>query len=407
MAQIIPFRRPERIEGTHPIPVTVVMGLANVGKSELIRSLVSTSPELRVGVLDDPKLTSEEGGCTQCGTRQDLLLAIKSYIHTHPIDCLIIEAAEDCDPQVIVDTFSLLEEDEPGLVGKIELDTLVCVVGAHRFWEDYVREPQKMDGLDAVELMVEQVELCDVIILNSGYKRFGRRSGGNRLDEIETILQTLQPRAKFLCTQDFDFASSEVLKTGLYDEQYTLEGAAWKQAVLRCDGTVPEEPVSSLVYKRYRPFHPERLASLIEAWPDHILRSYGQVWLASRREVAINLSQVGPSTLHFTPEGFWSERYLMDQPADPMAERYTEIAFVGDLIDAAAWISQLDSCLLTDAEMKCDWSQLSDPFPIWPEFLGMGTPTYSPHLPGNQRSYLKLVMTPPEWAVPAEPSPLH
>lgn len=48
----------------------------------------------------------------------------------------------------------------------------------------------------------------------------------------------------------------------------------------------------------------------------------------------------------------------------------TEIAFVADKPLTQAWSHALEACLLTDAELRMDWSQFPNPFAeLWDELV--------------------------------------
>lgn len=46
-------------------------------------------------------------------------------------------------------------------------------------------------------------------------------------------------------------------------------------------------------------------------------------------------------------------------------DRMTELVMIGVEMDRANVEQRLDVCLLTDEEMKQDWSGISDPLPKW------------------------------------------
>ena len=56
-----------------------------------------------------------------------------------------------------------------------------------------------------------------------------------------------------------------------------------------------EYGIASFVFRRNKPFHPERLMNWIENWPVEVVRAKGFLWLATRNNVAALLSQAGPS----------------------------------------------------------------------------------------------------------------
>ncbi len=53
---------------------------------------------------------------------------------------------------------------------------------------------------------------------------------------------------------------------------------------------------SSFVFRSEKPFHPDRLYHWMnDNWPHKILRSKGHMWIASRNDIAISISQAGYS----------------------------------------------------------------------------------------------------------------
>jgi G3E family GTPase len=132
-------------------------------------------------------------------------------------------------------------------------------------------------------------------------------------------------------------------------------------------------------YHARRPFHPERFWKLLQQNLRGLFRAKGFFWLASRMNEVGGLNLAG-SELHCASAGnWWAAR---DQPSrdsempgrtraewqEPFGDRRQSFALMALDSDGSALRSQIDACLLTDAEMAAgppSWSDLPDPFPSW------------------------------------------
>ncbi|GGE29827.1 hypothetical protein GCM10011571_35000 [Marinithermofilum abyssi] len=199
------------------------------------------------------------------------------------------------------------------------------------------------------------------------------------LIQLEKLFRKLQPDAKIIRTVHGQVEPAEILNTGRFDFEKASQSAGWLQELLKGGEHTPETEeygISSLVYQRRRPFHPERLTKWMEEWPETVVRAKGVVWLASRNQMAMSLSQAGPS-IQIGPIAYWvaslpeeeQQEVFREQPEvkeewDPAwGDRMTQLVLIGIDMDRDALIRSLDDCLLSDEEMKEDWSRFSDPLP--------------------------------------------
>lgn len=88
------------------------------------------------------------------------------------------------------------------------------------------------------------------------------------------------------------------------------------------------------------------------------------------------LSQAGPQAT-LEPVAYWvaslpkaEQVYYKQMNPDTLSDwddiwgdRKTEVVFIGIELDKERITRELDGCLLTDEEMKQDWSQFVDPYP--------------------------------------------
>lgn len=139
---------------------------------------------------------------------------------------------------------------------------------------------------------------------------------------------------------------------------------------------LPEHGVTAAVFRAARPLHPQRLHDALDDVTEHVLRSRGHFWLASRPDLVMTWESAGG--LSIGPVGGW----LADLPdwstVDPdrrmaatvdwdhyYGDRHHHLAFIGVDLDAVRLHRILDHCLLTDHELadgEESWRTLPDPF---------------------------------------------
>lgn len=206
---------------------------------------------------------------------------------------------------------------------------MVTVVDANRFINDINSEDLLIDRDQSVsdedertiaDLLIDQVEFCDVMIINKtdlvSEKELGR---------LEQILTTLQPDAKIIKTVNSEVDLKEVLNTQRFDFEKATESAGWIKELTE-GGHAEHTPeteeygISSFVYRRRLPFHAERFNAWLEQMPDNIVRAKGIVWLAQYNQVACLLSQAGSScSIH--PVTYWVASMSRTQQESILEER--------------------------------------------------------------------------------------
>ena len=387
------------------IPVTVLSGYLGAGKTTLMNHILNNREGKKVAVIvndmsevnidaelikkeaalsrTEEKLVEMTNGCICCTLREDLLKEVDRLVDEGRFDHILIESTGISEPIPVAQTFTYIdEENNINLSEKTQLDCMVTVVDALNFLKDYITADTLNDrnqgmGEDderaIVDLLVDQVEFCDVLILNKCDLVQERE-----LKEVRAILKKLQPRAKLIETTRSQVDLSEILNTGLFDFEKASQSAGWLQELN--NEHIPETEeygISSFVFRSERPFHPERLYKWMnEKWPSNIVRAKGHIWVASKNDIAISISQAGQS-LQVGHGGQWvstldeeTQRELIKEQPEvkkflekPWGDRGTELVFIGILMPKEDILSQLHACVLTDEEMEMNWSDFVDPFP--------------------------------------------
>lgn len=387
------------------IPVTVLSGYLGSGKTTVLNHVLNNREGVKVAVIvndmseinvdarlvqsetslsrTDEKLVEMSNGCICCTLRDDLLLEVRKLAEERRFDYILIESTGISEPIPVAQTFHYQDEASGiDLTKYARLDCMVTVVDAYRFWHDFASGETLLDrkegageedDRDVADLLIDQIETCDVLLLNKC-----DLVEEEALNQLEGLIRKLQPSAKIIRTVNGEVAPGEIMNTGLFDFDAASQSSGWIQELQREHHTPETEEygIGSFVYRRRVPFHPERLAALLSDWPEEIVRAKGLVWLAVRGDMAASISQAGPS-IQFGPAGYWvaslpeaeQREWLAQEPDlrrrwdETWGDRMNEIVLIGIGMDREGITRRLDECLLTGGEMEMNWAEFRNPLP--------------------------------------------
>lgn len=371
-------------------PVLLLTGYLGSGKTTLLNRILSNEKGIKFAVIvndigevnidanlieqggvvgqGDDSLVPLQNGCICCTLKMDLVQQLSDIVSQNRFDYIVIEASGICEPAPIAQTISVYPQMYPEMAqnGIAKLDAIVSVVDALRLRDEFAEgndlTRQDLDEDDLASLVIQQVEFCNMILLNKASE-----VSADELARITAILRQIQPQAEIIPCNYGDVDLNKIINTHLFDFNKVATSARWIAAVEgdeddlenEEEGEALEYGIGTFVYTRRQPFNLTEFDQLIaRKWPKSVIRCKGLCYFANEMDTCYVFEQAGKQ-VSLKNAGNWYasmpsdelEEFKQQNPDafrdwdDKYGDRLQKLVFIGQDMNREAIEKDLDACL--------------------------------------------------------------
>lgn len=402
------------------IPVLLLTGYLGSGKTTLLNRILNNARGIRFAVIvndlgevnidadliqkggvvgqqgdgaDD--LVALQNGCICCTLKMDLIEQLTGLARSGKFDYIVIEASGICEPAPIAQTITSI----PALEAKYSdgtiprLDCICTVVDALRLRDEFgcgdSLQRKDLDEEDIENLIIEQIEFCNIILLNKISEVSPKEA-----ERIRAVIRAIQPDARIIDCDYCDVPLDDLLDTRLFNFEKVATSATWVKGIEgdlpasddldhdhphhehehehghehhhhyhhdheHGEGEAEEYGVQTFVYYRRPPFDLNRFDYVAaKEWPAEIIRCKGVIYFNSDRDMSYLFETAGRQK-KLTQAGLWFatapkdelEQLMQQEPGlvrdwDPeYGDRMIKLVIIGRNLDHREIEARLDACL--------------------------------------------------------------
>ena len=385
-----------RIMSKKEIPVLLLTGYLGSGKTTLLNRILSNKRGIRfavivndIGEVNIDATLIQQGGvvnqsddslCICCTLKSDLVNQMRDIANAERFDYIVIEASGICEPEPIAQTLISIPTMADGFNVMPRLDCIVTVVDTLRMRDEFdagqLLVRPDIDDEDIENLVVQQIEFCNIVLLNKAAE-----VKPEELGRIRQIVRTLQPKAEIIECNYGDVDFDRILNTNLFDFDDVATSATWIQEVEsgadthhhdhdehhhdhhhdhEDEGEAEEYGIGTYVYFRRRAFDLRAFDNWVaRRWPKGIIRTKGICYFDDEQDKCYIFEQAGKQVT-LRDAGRWFAtmppeelREALERDAqlqrdwdDFYGDRMQKLVFIGQHLDKELIERTLDECLV-------------------------------------------------------------
>lgn len=369
------------------LPITLLTGYLGSGKTTLINHILGNQKGYKIAVIvndigevnidadlieregvvkeKDDNLVALSNGCICCTLKTNLIEQIAEIYDMGKFDYLLIEASGICEPIPIAQTIMAMNDmlNQQGLPDIVRLDSVISVTDSLRLVKEFncgdnlLEEEIEEDDIE--NLIIQQLEFCDVIILNKVDE-----ISKEELAKVKAVIRRLQPKAKIIETNYAKVDLKEILDVKLFDFERAVSSAGWVEELEKDEeeqeeGEALEYGIGTFVYYVRDGFNRKKFKDFVDnKWEKSIIRCKGVLYFKDQDNMSYMFEQAGSQkTLMEAGEWFvmlpkkkqdelrqmepklekdWDEKY---------GDRMVKLVFIGQNMDQKKIIKELNDCL--------------------------------------------------------------
>ena len=390
------------------VPVLLLTGYLGSGKTTLLNRILANRKGIKFAVVvndigevnidadliekdgivgkTDDSLVALQNGCICCTLKNDLIQQLCEITSRQVFDYIVIEASGICEPEPIAQTICSIPALSFEFVknGIPVLDCVATVVDALRMKDEFacgdaLKKPH-LDEEDIESLVIQQIEFCNIIILNKVSDVTPEELG-----RIRAIIRTLQPKAKIIECDYGNIDLEEILDTGMFQFDDVASSATWIQEVEHHDdddddddhdhdhdheeghhhhhhdgeGEAEEYGIGTFVYQARRPFDLNSFDNFVaKKWPRNVIRAKGICYFSEEFDTCYLFEQAGRQFV-LKNVGLWFATMPEEELIEKLREqpdllrdwdrtygdRMQKLVFIGQHLDKEFLQRELDNCL--------------------------------------------------------------
>ncbi|MFE5486334.1 CobW family GTP-binding protein [Streptomyces sp. NPDC056527] len=333
----------------HAVPGSVALhhDLSTAARGTVQRLVRDTSGELS---RDETPLVND---CACCALREDLVPELERLAGSGPTRLAVVELWDSVEPKAMAEVIAAHGADALDLTGVMTAVDPALVLPYLVNGDDLAEvglAAAASDQRTVGDTWARQLEYAPVLALVDSEEAD---------DEDRALLAQLHPTARRV-----DAASGELAALAFAGFDVETAAAAQHPACALLPQEAEEAGVTTFVWHRRRPFHPERLYQALEDLCCAAARSRGRFWLADRPDTllawdaaggALCVENAGP-WLASLPDAAWelvppTRRAAASLDWHPdHGDCCQHLVFTSPGLDRHGLEQLLESCLLTDAE---------------------------------------------------------